>query len=216
MNPATQLADGIAALGLSISESNQGRLLQYLALIQKWNRVHNLTAVREPEAMLALHVLDCLAVLPHISGPRIADVGSGAGLPGIPVALARPEWGVALVESNHKKAAFLQQARIELGLENVEIIDERMESVRSNTGFNTVISRAFSDLADFVKLAGHLCALGEEQGADCGRLVAMKGVYPHEELAQLPETFIVDKILLLAIPGLRAKRHLVVLKHAGR
>jgi 16S rRNA (guanine527-N7)-methyltransferase len=216
VNPATQLADGIAALGVPVSESNQMRLLQYLALIQKWNRVHNLTAVREPEAMLALHVLDSLAVLPHISGLRIADVGSGAGLPGIPVALARPEWRVTLVESNHKKAAFLQQARIELGLENVEIIDERIERVRSNTGFNTVISRAFSDLADIVKLAGHLCALGEEQGADCGRLVAMKGVYPHEELAQLPEAFIVDKILLLAVPGLRAKRHLVVLKHAGR
>jgi len=216
MTPATQLADGIAALGLSIPESNQARLLQYLALIQKWNRVHNLTAVRKPEAMLALHVLDSLAVLPYVSGPRIADVGSGAGLPGIPLALARPEWHVALVESNHKKAVFLQQARIELGLENVEVIAERAESVRSNPGFNTVISRAFSDLADFVKLAEHLCAPGDEQRTDCGRLVAMKGVYPHEELAQLPETFVVDKVLLLAIPGLRAKRHLVVLKRAGR
>jgi 16S rRNA (guanine527-N7)-methyltransferase len=216
MTPATQLADGIAALGLSIPESNQARLLQYLALIQKWNRVHNLTAVRKPEAMLALHVLDSLAVLPYVSGPRIADVGSGAGLPGIPLALARPEWHVALVESNHKKAVFLQQARIELGLENVEVIAERVESVRSNPGFNTVISRAFSDLADFVKLAEHLCAPGDEQRTDCGRLVAMKGVYPHEELAQLPETFVVDKVLLLAIPGLRAKRHLVVLKRAGR
>lgn len=216
MNPATRLADGTAALDLSISESNQGRLLQYLALIQKWNQVHNLTAVRNPEAMLALHVLDSLAVLPHISGPRIADVGSGAGIPGIPLALARPEWHVTLFESNHKKAVFLQQARIELGLDNVEVLAERAESMRSNTGFNTVISRAFSDLADFVKLAGHLCAPGEEQGTDCGRLVAMKGVYPHEELAQLPETFIVDKVLSLAIPGLRAERHLVVLKRAGR
>ena len=216
MTPATQLADGIAGLGLSIPESNQARLLQYLALIQKWNRVHNLTAVRKPEAMLALHVLDSLAVLPYVSGPRIADVGSGAGLPGIPLALARPEWHVALMESNHKKAAFLQQARIELGLENVEVLAERVESIRSNPGFNSVISRAFSDLADFVKLAGHLCAPGDEQGTDCGRLVAMKGVYPHEEIAQLPETFVVDKVLLLAIPGLRAKRHLVVLKRAGR
>ncbi|HJT50513.1 MAG TPA: 16S rRNA (guanine(527)-N(7))-methyltransferase RsmG, partial [Nitrosospira sp.] len=122
MNPATRLADGTAALDLSISESNQGRLLQYLALIQKWNQVHNLTAVRNPEAMLALHVLDSLAVLPHISGPRIADVGSGAGIPGIPLALARPEWHVTLFESNHKKAVFLQQARIELGLDNVEVL----------------------------------------------------------------------------------------------
>ena len=216
MNSATRLADGIAALGLSIPETNQGRLLQYLGLIQKWNRVHNLTAVRKEEAMLALHVLDSLAVLPHISGPRIADVGSGAGVPGIPLAVAHPEWHVALFESNHKKAVFLQQARIELELENVEVIAERVESFHSNTGFNTVISRAFSDLADFAKLAGHLCAPEDGQGIDCGRLVAMKGVYPHEELAQLPQTFIVDKILLLAIPGLRAERHLVVLKHAGR
>jgi 16S rRNA (guanine527-N7)-methyltransferase len=215
MTRATQLADGIAGLGLSIAESNQARLLQYLALIEKWNRVHNLTAVRKPEAMLALHVLDSLAVLPYVSGPRIADVGSGAGLPGIPLALARPEWHVALMESNHKKAAFLQQARIELGLENVEVLAERVESIRSNPGFNTVISRAFSDLADFIKLAGHLCTPRDEQGNDRGRLVAMKGVYPHEELAQLPETFVVDKILLLAIPGLRAERHLVVLKRAG-
>lgn len=211
-----QLADGITALGLSVPESNQTRLLQYLTLIQKWNRVHNLTAVRTPETMLALHILDSLAVLPHIGGPRIADVGSGAGLPGIPLALARPEWRVVLLESNHKKAVFLQQARIELELENVEVFAERAESVRLNTGFNTVISRAFSDMADFVKLAGHLCTLGGKQGNDSGRLVAMKGVYPHEELAQLPVPFVVDKILLLAIPGLDVKRHLVVLKRAGQ
>ena len=133
-------------------------MLQYLALIQKWNRVHNLTAVREPEAMLVRHLLDSLAVLPHVAGPRIADVGSGAGLPGIPLALARPEWRVTLVESNHKKTAFLQQARIELNLKNVEVMTERVENFRPTDGFDIVISRAFSDLADFASLAGHLCA----------------------------------------------------------
>lgn len=214
MTLAVHLAEGITALGLSIPESIQARLLQYLALIQKWNQVHNLTAVRKPEAMLVRHLLDSLAVLPYIAGPRVADIGSGAGLPGIPLALVRPEWRVALVESSHKKAVFLQQARIELGLENVEVIADRVENTNPNTGFDTVISRAFSDLADFVKLAGHLCAQESPQGDDGGRLVAMKGVYPHEELAQLPATFVVEKILLVAIPGLKATRHLVVIKPA--
>lgn len=214
MSPAAQLADGIAALGLAIPETAQPRFLQYLALIQKWNKVHNLTAVREPETMLVRHLLDSLAVLPHIAGPRIADVGSGAGLPGIPLAIARPEWHVLLVESNHKKAVFLQQARIELGLENVEVMAERVENIGRSKGFDTIISRAFSDLVDFIKLAGHLCAEGSEKGGDGGRLVAMKGVYPHEELEQLPAEFVVEKILPITVPGLNAARHLVIIKHA--
>ena len=214
MSPAAQLADGIAALGLAIPETAQTRFLQYLALIQKWNKVHNLTAVREPETMLVRHLLDSLAVLPHIAGPRIADVGSGAGLPGIPLAIARPEWHVLLVESNHKKAVFLQQARIELGLENVEVMAERVENIGRSKGFDTIISRAFSDLVDFIKLAGHLCAEGSEKGGDGGRLVAMKGVYPHEELEQLPAEFVVEKILPITVPGLNAARHLVIIKHA--
>lgn len=214
MSPAAQLADGIAALGLAIPETAQTRFLQYLALIQKWNKVHNLTAVRGPETMLVRHLLDSLAVLPHIAGPRIADVGSGAGLPGIPLAIARPEWHVLLVESNHKKAVFLQQARIELGLENVEVMAERVENIGRSKGFDTIISRAFSDLVDFIKLAGHLCAEGSEKGGDGGRLVAMKGVYPHEELEQLPAEFVVEKILPITVPGLNAARHLVIIKHA--
>lgn len=210
MSLAAQLADGIAAMGLAIPETAQPRFLQYLALIQKWNKVHNLTAVREPETMLVRHLLDSLAVLPHIAGSRIADVGSGAGLPGIPLAIARPEWHVLLVESNHKKAVFLQQARIELGLENVEVMAERVEDIGPNKGLDTIISRAFSDLVDFVKLAGHLC----EKGGDGGRLVAMKGVYPHEELEQLPAEFVVETILPITVPGLNAARHLVIIKHA--
>ena len=213
MSLAGQLAEGIATLGLAIPEAAQIRLLQYLALIQKWNKVHNLTAVREPETMLVRHVLDSLAVLPHIAGPRIADVGSGAGLPGIPLAIARPEWQVVLIESNHKKAVFLQQARIELELENVEVMAERVENIGPIQGFDTVISRAFSDLVDFAKLAGHLCAEGSEKGREGGRLVAMKGVYPHEELEQLPAEFVVEKIIPVTVPGLKAARHLVMIKH---
>lgn len=207
MNLARQLADGLAALEVALPDETQTRLLQYLALIRKWNRVHNLTAMREPEMILIRHLFDSLAILPHIAGSRILDVGSGAGLPGIPLALVRPEWHVALLESNHKKAVFLQQARIELKLKNVEIVAERVENFRPASGFDTVISRAFSDLADFVKLAGHLAI------EDGGRLAAMKGVYPHEELAQLPPPFVIENVFPVAVPGLEAKRHLVMIKH---
>ena len=173
--------------------------------------MHNLTSVREPEIMLTRHLLDSLAVLPYIAGPHIIDVGSGAGLPGIPLALAHPDWQVVLLESNHKKTVFLQQARIELKLNNVEVVCERVENFCPTDGFNTVISRAFSDLTDFVKLAGHLCA----EGNISGRLVAMKGVYPHEELAQIPPPFMVEKVLSVAVPGLEAERHLVMIKRGS-
>lgn len=209
MNLAESLAAGTEALGFTFPQATQARLLQYLALIRKWNQVHNLTAVREPEIMLTRHLLDSLAILPHIAGPRIVDVGSGAGLPGIPLALVQPDWQVVLLESNHKKAVFLQQARIELQLENVEVAAERAENFHPEAKFNTVISRAFSDLADFIQLAGHLCA-----AEDSSRLVAMKGVYPHEELAQIPPQFMVEKTLSVAVPGLEAERHLVMLRRA--
>lgn len=215
MNLASRLADGIAALGLTIPHETQIHLLQYLMLIQKWNHVHNLTAVREPETMLARHLLDSLAILPHIAGERIADVGSGAGLPGIPLALVRPEWHVALIESNHKKAIFLQQARIELKLKNVEVVAGRVENFSSAEGFDIVVSRAFSDLVDFVKLAGPLC----RQGDGGGRLMAMKGIYPHEELAQLKSElapqFVVEKIVPVSVPGLEAERHLIMITPHG-
>jgi 16S rRNA (guanine527-N7)-methyltransferase len=207
---AAQLAAGIEVLGLALPHETQTHLLQYLALIRKWNQVHNLTAVREPEAMLVRHLLDSLAVLPHITGPRIADIGSGAGLPGIPLALARPQWHVTLVEINHKKAAFLRQVQIELNLKNVEVTAERVENFHPADRFDVVISRAFSDLADFAGLAGHLCT--PRSGG--GRLAAMKGVYPHEEVVQLPAQFMVEKILPLAVPGLEAERHLVLIKQA--
>jgi 16S rRNA (guanine527-N7)-methyltransferase len=209
MNLTAPLAAGIADLGTAVPSETQTRLLQYLALIQKWNRVHNLTALREPETMLVRHVLDSLSILPYVMGPRVADVGSGAGLPGIPLALARPEWRVVLIESIHKKAVFLQQACIELKLENVEVAAERVEHYHA-AAFDSVVSRAFSDLADFVRLAGHLCAAGDAGG----RFLAMKGLYPHEELTQLPAEFVVEKILPVVVPSLGSERHLVVIKRA--
>jgi 16S rRNA (guanine527-N7)-methyltransferase len=210
MSLPAQLAEGLELLGLTLSPEIQARLLEFLALIQKWNQVHNLTSVRSPETMLVRHLLDSLAVLPYIGGPRIADVGSGAGLPGVPLALARPDWHVALIESNHKKAVFLEQARIELKLKNVEVVAERVENFHPKHEFDIVISRAFSDLTDFVRLAGHLCL----QGSSGGMLIAMKGIYPHEELAQLPAQFAVEKILHVPIPGLEAQRHLVMIRRA--
>lgn len=203
------LATGIATLGLNISPEARLRLLEHLALVQKWNRVHNLTAMRDPEMMLTGHVLDSLAVVPCITGPRIVDIGAGGGFPGIPLALSHPGWHVTLVESSHKKAAFLQQARIDLQLKNVEVVNSRAEEFQAMEGFDTVISRAFASLADFAGLAGHLAL---HPG---GRLVAMKGVYPHEELLHLPARFAVESILPITVPGLAAERHLVIIKAPG-
>lgn len=190
------------------------RLLDYGALLAKWNRVYNLTAIRRPEQIVTHHLLDSLAVAPYVVGPRVADIGTGAGLPGIPLALLHPDWTVALVESNHKKATFLDQARIELGLGNVQVVTERVEGWQPVHGFDTVICRAFSDLAEFVRLAGHLCTShgGFPGGASGGRLLAMKGVYPFEEVAQLPSGWVVDQVVALKVPGLDAERHLVVIK----
>lgn len=205
MSLAGELAAGIAALGVDVSAAAQQRMLAYLALVEKWNKAYNLTAVREPARMLTHHLLDSLAVLPHVRGPRVLDVGSGAGLPGIPLALARPDWQLTLLDSNHKKATFLRQAVIELRLENVEVICERVETWTPVQGYNTVVSRAFSDLPEFLKLAGRLCAKD-------GVVVAMKGVYPHEELAQLPGEFLLRDVVSLKVPGLDAERHAALLQ----
>ena len=143
MSLELQLDKGVSTLGIVLPKGAVSRLLQYLGLIEKWGKVYNLTAISKPEAMLSLHVLDSLAILPHISGPLLADVGSGAGLPGVPLALARPDWHVVLFESNHKKAIFLRQVCIELNLKNIEVIAERVEGFIPEEMFDTVISRAF-------------------------------------------------------------------------
>ncbi len=208
MNLAAQLAKGASALGVNLPRETSARLLQYLELVKKWSQVYNLTAIRQSEAMLSQHLLDSLAILSYITGPRIIDVGSGAGLPGIPLAMVRPDWNLVLIESSHKKAVFLQQARIELGLKNVEIVAKRVESFQPTEKFDTVISRAFSSLVVFVKLAGHLC----KEGKGAGKIVAMKGAYPKENLTQLPVQFAVDKVYPVVVPSLEAKRHLVIIK----
>ena len=201
MTPRTALERGLQMMGLALSAGVCEQLLGYTELLAKWNRTYNLTAVRDPLAMVSHHLLDSLAVLPHLAGTRVADVGSGAGLPGIPLALARPDWHVALVESNDKKAAFLQQAKIELALSNVEIHAVRVEAWRPAERFAVVISRAFAELADFVAACRHLLAPG-------GVIAAMKGKNPRDEVARLPGYRC--KTLPLSVPFVEGERHLVL------
>jgi 16S rRNA (guanine527-N7)-methyltransferase len=203
-----QIAGGVAAMGIDLPEGAVARLAAYLSLVEKWNRVHNLTAVRSTDQMVALHVLDSLSILSHLGNAQdIVDVGTGAGLPGIPLAIARPALRVTLLDSSHKKCAFLQQAKIELALSNVEVVCDRVESWSPAKKFDVAVSRAFSDLADFVEQARHLVAPG-------GRLVAMKGVHPFDEIARVPATHRVSQVLELTVPGLDARRHAVFLEAA--
>lgn len=201
------LAGGLAALGLDLDAPAQAKLLAYLALLQKWNRTHNLTAIREPERMVTHHLLDSLATLRHLpqaTSACLVDIGSGAGLPGIPLAIARPAWKVILLDSNAKKVAFLRQAAAELPLPNVDVAATRAEDYLPAGLFDVAISRALSDLAQFVAVARPLIAPG-------GRMFAMKGVYPHEELAHLPADVRVLASPALEVPGLDGARHLVIM-----
>jgi 16S rRNA (guanine527-N7)-methyltransferase len=200
MTPEAALDRGLAELGLELPAGARERLLDYVALLVKWNRTYNLTAIRDPLAMVAHHLLDSLAVLPHLplagAGARLADAGSGAGLPGIPLALARPQWRVALAESSQKKAAFLRQAAIELALDNVEVHEGRVEAWRPATLFDVVISRAFAAFTEFVSLCRHLVAPN-------GVLAAMMGAAPEDLGAQC-------SLIRLRVPTLDAQRHLVL------
>ena len=203
-----QVGRGLVSMGIAVSPAQQSRLSAHLELIAKWNRVHNLTAVRETSQMVVLHLLDSLSILPQLAGIQsIADVGTGPGFPGIPIAIVRDDAAVTLVESSHKKCSFLQQAKTELALANISIACERVEHFAPPAKFGAVVSRAFSDLPDFVAQAGHLVAPG-------GKLIAMKGVYPFDEIARVPSTHRVAQVLELHVPTLDAKRHLVVLEAA--
>jgi 16S rRNA (guanine527-N7)-methyltransferase len=200
-----QLAHGIGELGIAMPADAQGRLLRYLQLSQKWNRTYNLTAIREQARLVTHHILDSLVVLPHLPPGDLVDVGTGAGLPGVPLAIACPERAVTLLDSNHKKGAFLKQVAIECELRNVEVRIGRVEEWRPAQPFALAISRAFAELTAFAEAVRHLTG-------DTGVLAAMKGLYPDEELAQLPPWVRVDKVIPLQVPGLRAARHLVLMR----
>jgi 16S rRNA (guanine527-N7)-methyltransferase len=208
MTAAVSLDQGLRAMGFDLDAAARERLLRHLDLVAKWNRVHNLTAVREPEQMVVVHTLDSLSLLPHLGDAKsLADVGTGGGFPGIPVAIARPGIEVTLIDSSHKKCAFLEQAKTELALDNVEVVCGRVEQWRPGRAFDVVVSRAFAELSDFVAQASQLVAPG-------GRMLAMKGVHPFEEIARVPASHRVARVVELEVPSLDARRHLVFLEAA--
>ena len=204
------LEGGLEQMGLALNENVQNNLLRYVALLDKWNKVYNLTAVREPERMIGLHILDSLSVLPHVLGAEsVLDVGTGGGLPGLPLAIAglatAPGMRITMLDTTAKKTTFVRQVISELGLGNALVVTERVEKYQAPQYFDVVISRAFAELKDFVEGAGHLCA-------DQGRMLAMKGVHPYDEIARLPIGFIVEAVIPLQVPQVDAQRHLVVIK----
>ena len=210
---ATQLADGTAALGLALPQETVDRLLAFGELLLKWNKVYNLTAIRNPQELITHHLLDSLAVLPYLETlNRLADIGSGGGLPGVVLAIVRPGLIVSSIETVGKKASFQQQAKIELGLGNFSVVNKRVEQVQAEAlpggAPEGVISRAFSSLADFVALSGHLVAEG-------GALYAMKGANPVDEIATLPAGWAVTETHALRVPGLDAERHLLFIRRTG-
>jgi 16S rRNA (guanine527-N7)-methyltransferase len=203
MSSVRTLERELAVPGLRLADAQVATLERYLDLLEKWNRVYNLTAIRERDRMITHHLLDSLAVLPHLHGKRVLDVGSGAGLPGIPLAVADASLQVTLLESNHKKSAFLNQAVGELRLTNARAVTERVEAWRTAERFDTIVSRAFTELAEFAALSRHLLAPD-------GVFAAMKGVHPFEEIERLPPGFRVQQVVQLHVPGLDAERHLVL------
>jgi len=199
---APTLGEGLAALGLSTTLA--APLLEYLRLLHHWNRSYNLTAIRDPQAMVARHLLDSLSLVPFVEPVRtLADLGTGPGLPGIPLALALPGLQVTLVESNGKKARFLREVVRVLALDNVQVAQSRIEVFDAPGRFAAITARALDTLAGIVAVGGHLLA-------DKGQLLAMKGAYPHAEIAALMQGWQVSAVHPLRVPGLEAERHLVM------
>ncbi|MEA3191966.1 MAG: rRNA (guanine527-N7)-methyltransferase [Betaproteobacteria bacterium] len=206
MTPRAALDLGLAELQLTLPDTARAQLMNYVTLLAKWNRTYNLTAIDDPLRMVSHHLLDSLVVVPHLpmSGEgRLADAGSGAGLPGIPLAVARPQWQIVLVEASEKKSAFLRQAVLELGLRNVEVHHGRVEKWQPAARFAVVVSRAFAELARFIGACRHLVAPG-------GVLAAMKGLLPRAELEHLPGGCDCSQVIELRTPQVDAARHLVL------
>ena len=193
---------GLKELGLELPEPTRDSLIAYVELLAKWSKAYNLTAVRDPVQMVSKHLLDSLAVIPYLQGKEVIDIGCGAGIPGIPLSLCFPDKRFTLLDSNGKKTRFCTQAVAELGLKNVTVVQARAEEFQSDIQFETIITRAFASLADMLAGSRHLLAPG-------GEFLAMKGIYPEEELAELPPGFTVVEVLPLQVPGVEGARHLV-------
>jgi len=207
------LADGAKGLSLNLSEAQIIKLIDYLALMSKWNSVYNLTAVRDPVQMVTQHLLDSLAAVSAFDGAKnVLDVGAGGGLPGIVLAIwaaeAQPEMQVSMIDTVHKKTAFLTQVKAELGLNNVSVYTARVEQWEAPQKFDVITSRAFAELSDFVNWSGHLLA-------DGGEFIALKGVSPDAEVAHLPVGWKVKEVRALQVPTLQAERHLIFIEKAG-
>jgi 16S rRNA (guanine527-N7)-methyltransferase len=203
------LAEGIAGLALELSAAQQKQLMDYLALMAKWNAVYNLTSLRDPMQMVTHHLLDSLAAVPAFAGARnVLDVGAGGGLPGVVLAIARPDMKVSMIDTVHKKTAFLTQVKAELNLANVTVYTAKVQELEVSDKFDVITSRAFADLSDFVNWSGHLLAEG-------GRFIALKGTAPKDEQERVPAEWKVAGLQALQVPRLGAERHLVFVERAG-
>lgn len=207
---AEELETGARQLGLKLSEVQREQLLAYLALLSKWNKAYNLTAVRDTSEMVSRHLLDSLSVAPHVQpcGTRWLDVGSGGGMPGVPLAILFPERHFTLLDSNGKKTRFLTQVKLELKLANLEVVHSRVEQFKPVQPFTGITSRAFSSLEDFANWTRHLGDLDS-------RWLAMKGVQPDDELQALPDDFQLERCLVLKVPGCQGQRHLLILRRTS-
>ncbi|MEE5065404.1 16S rRNA (guanine(527)-N(7))-methyltransferase RsmG [Pseudomonas alliivorans] len=209
---AEELSTGARALGIELTPVQHEQLLAYLALLIKWNKAYNLTAVRNPDEMVSRHLLDSLSVIPFIDSDveneRWLDVGSGGGMPGIPMAIMFPQMNVSLLDSNGKKTRFQTQVKLELKLDNLEVIHSRAETYQPDVPFNGIISRAFSSLEDFAGWTRHM---GDTQT----RWLAMKGLHPADELIALPTDFHLDSAQALTVPGCQGQRHLLILRRTA-
>ncbi len=198
------LTKGSSALGQDYSELQIERLIGYLSLLHRWNRAYNLTAIKDPEAMVIRHLLDSLAVSPYLQGQRFIDVGTGAGLPGLPLALVNEQRDFDLLDSNGKKIRFLFQVRTQLGIKNIKEIHQRVEQLSGGRLYDGILSRAYTSLSDMIKTTQHLLAPG-------GRFYALKGKVHDQEIAAVPRDYCVETMIRLTIPGLNEERHLIVI-----
>ncbi|MFC0446259.1 16S rRNA (guanine(527)-N(7))-methyltransferase RsmG [Pseudidiomarina halophila] len=204
----TKLNGLLATAGLDIPAAQQQKLLRLVELLNKWNKAYNLTSVRDPEQMLSRHIVDSLVVLPFLSGHRFIDVGTGPGLPGLPLAIVQPDKEFVLLDSLGKRIRFIRQVCHELGINNVNAVQSRVEDYQPETKFDGVISRAFASLSDMLNWCQHL-------PGPKGRFYALKGVYPQAEIDSLPAAYQVDEVTELKVPGVDAERHLVIISTRG-